>query len=135
MESSAQNNKSSLVKHRMHRITNSHEFMLELSIIATILVCLNFWSHLPDLGIDPIWGRGIAALGVLIIICMIAFRFKWPILIGLAGMVIYLGISHLQNNSPALVTDGNKANVNSPQQQESNPYNVSSNFMQKDSVQ
>jgi hypothetical protein len=112
MESSAQNTKTGTVKKHLNRITNSHEFMLELSIITTILVCLNFWGNLPDLGIDPIWGRGVAAVGILIIFCMIAFRFRWPLIIGLVAMVAYLGISHIQTNTTNVVKT-NSTNIES----------------------
>jgi hypothetical protein len=111
MESSAQS-KTGLVKKHLNRFTNSHEFMLELSIITTILVCLNFWGNLPDLGIDPVWGRGIAAVGILIIFCMVAFRFRWPLIVGLVAMVLYLGISHLQTDKTNMV-NGNSTNIES----------------------
>lgn len=112
MESSVQNDKTGLVKKHLNRFTSSHEFMLELSIITTILVCLNFWGNLPDLGIDPTWGRGIAALGILMIFCMIAFRFKWPLIIGMIGMVVYLGISHIQTDTTNVVKT-NSTNIES----------------------
>ena len=111
MESSAYT-KTGLVKKPMNRLTNSHEFMLELSIITTILVCLNFWGNLPDLGIDPIWGRGLAALGILIIFCMIAFRFRWPLVIGMIAMVFYLGFNHLQGERTDMA-QGNSTNIES----------------------
>jgi hypothetical protein len=131
MESAA-NNKPSFLKRQMNKLNNStHEFMLEICIIATILFCLNFWTNLPDLGIDPVWGRAVAAIGMLILFCMIAFRFKWPILVGLAALVVYLGISYIKSPENTVVKTETEVNSN-PQQ---GPlYNVSTHYMGKDSV-
>lgn len=93
-------NKQNLFKKHLHRFTDSHEFLLELSILTTILVCLNFWSSLPDLGINPLIGKIIATLGILMIIGMVAFRFKWPLIVAMAGLMVYMGMSHLQIIEP-----------------------------------
>jgi hypothetical protein len=132
MESSAVNKKPTFWKRQMNKINNStHEFMLEICIIATILFCLNFWTNLPDLGVDPIWGRAIAAIGMLILFCMIAFRFKWPILVGLAGLVVYLGISHLQSSETNMAKTGTESGINS---NENHSVNVSTHYFAKDSI-
>lgn len=132
MESSTTNSKPTFWKRQMNKINSStHEFMLEICIIATILFCLNFWSNLPDLGIDPIWGRGIAAIGMLIIFCMIAFRFKWPILVGLAALVVYLGISHLQSPENNMAKTGNESNI---KQGENSQMNVSTYYWANDTI-
>ena len=132
MESSAANKKPKFLRRQMNKLNSStHEFMLEICIIATILFCLNFWSNLPDLGIDPIWGRAVAALGMLILFCMIAFRFKWPILVGLVGLVVYLGISHIKSPENTVVKSGTEVN-SSPN--ETHLLDVSTHYPSNDSI-
>lgn len=81
-------------KNKISDLTNG--WMFELSLIATILFCLSFWSDLPDFNLNPILGKGIAALGILILFGIIAYKLKWPIIIGVAGMIVYIGINFLQ---------------------------------------
>src|SRR5690348_2045325 len=81
-------------KNRISELTNG--WMFELSLIATILFCLCFWNDLPDFNLNPILGKGISSLGILVLFGIIAYRLKWPIIIGVAGMIVYLGINFLQ---------------------------------------
>ncbi len=116
----------------------SNELIFELSIAATILFCLNFWGKMPDLDLHPILGKSISALGILIIFSMIAFRFKWPIVIGLAGMAVYLGISFFQGE-PEKKAANPSSNARTPvtvsvQPQESHSLNISHYYTQEDTV-
>ncbi len=125
MDSSVNHHKQGILKKHLNRFTHSHEFLLELSIITTLLVCLNFWSSLPDWGIDPIAGKIIAALGILIFVGMIAFRFKWPLLVAMIGMMVYLGINHLQNNDSEIKAATNTIQNN---QNESNSLGINNYY-------
>lgn len=133
MKSSAANDGPSFIKRKINQLNHStHEFVLELCIIATLLFCLNFWTNLPDLGIDPVWGRAVAAIGVLVLFFMITFRFKWPILVGLAGLVVYLGISHLQTGEQEMVNGAPKTETIHNQH---NPApGISTNYLGADSI-
>jgi hypothetical protein len=84
-------------KNKISQLTNG--WMLELSLIATILFCISFWYDLPDLNINPVLGKGISAVGVLVLFSIIAFKLKWPVIIGVAGMVVYIGINFIQGGT------------------------------------
>jgi len=84
-------------KNRISQLTDG--WMLEISLIATILFCISFWYDLPDLNINPVIGKGISAVGVLVLFSIIAFKLKWPLIVGVAGMVVYIGINFIQGGT------------------------------------
>jgi len=131
MDTSDSNNKHTSIKKHFNRFTKPHEFLLELSIITTLLVCLNFWSSLPDWGINPILGKIVAALGILIIIGMVAFRFKWPLLIAMVGLMAYMGVSHLQINETTITTENSS---NPKNQTGENSLGINIHFLNIDTI-
>ncbi len=84
-------------KNKISQLTEG--WMFELSLIASILFCVSFWYQLPDLNINPILGKGISSVGILILFSIIAFKLKWPVIIGVAGMVVYIGINFIQGGT------------------------------------
>lgn len=114
-------------KNRISQLT--YGWMLELSLIATILFCISFWYQLPDFNINPVLGKGISVVGVLVLFGIIAYRLKWPIVIGIAGMMVYIGINFIQGGTLKDITSNPANNTHSTfVNTQENPVNNNSNI-------
>lgn len=99
--SSAASEKNTLVNITDQPSKKNSTLIFQLSLAATFLFCLRFWTDLPDFGMATYIGRSIAIFGLLILASIIAYRFKWPVILGLVAMGILLSISWIQQNPNA----------------------------------
>lgn len=92
--SSTENHQSSYWNIRKTKFQQvSNPLIPTLILVAALLFCISFWQDLPDFDIHPYVGKGIAGLGITMLFGMVGFKSKWPIIISLIGLLVYLGMS------------------------------------------